>query len=561
MKPLLAPLLILASSAVLADVSSPPGSGTMLQQIQPVKPPAPSPSGTGLIIEGSGAGKLPPSAPFAIKSILISGNEKIDTRSLHALVADAEGNSITLSQLGELAARITAYYRSHGYPLARAFIPAQTIQSGIVRIEIIEARYGTINVDNTSNVSDSLLRNTLSPLQGGEVIGQAGLDRAMLLLSDIPGISANTTLKSGQQLGTSDVLMTAAPGPAVTGNITVDDYGNRYTGRPRVGGTVNWINPLHYGDVLSLRGISAGDGMNYGQVAYETLVNGQGTRLGGSFMMFHYELSGSLAPLNAHGNALEGSVWGKHPLIRSRNFNLYGQVQYGRIELRDHIDVSGIRTFRHLDNGMLSVSGDSRDTLLSGGINTWDLSWTVGQVGFDNNNARLADSLTARTQGKFSKWNAALSRLQSLTRNDGLYLAFAAQWAQDNLDSSKKMIVGGPYTVRGYDMGAVSGDSGYLGTAELRHDLGSNPFGQWQAVAFIDCAQVTVNQSAWTAGTNRATLSGAGGGINWLGPKLSWTGASRLSARAYIATPVGPVPELVGKTDSVRGWMEIGMGF
>lgn len=313
--------------------------------------------------------------------------------------------------------------------------------------------------------------------------------------------------------------------------------------------------------MLTVSGLSAGDGMNYGRAAYEMLANGRGARLGGSFMALHYELAGPLSALKARGTALVGSVWGRHPLIRSRDFNLYGQLEYDRLELRDRIDVSGIRTYRHLDNGTLSLSGDARDRLLSGGINTWSLGWTVGHVGFDNNEAQLADDMTVRTQGKFSKWNANLSRLQGLTEQDELYLAFTGQWAQDNLDSSRKMIVGGPYTVRGYDMGAVSGDTGYIGTAELRHGFGSGRFGQFQVVGFIDSAQVTVNQNVWATGTNRATLSGAGGGINWLGPKLNRVGASQLSARAYIATPVGPVPNLVGKTDSVRAWLEMGMGF
>ncbi|TAK64174.1 ShlB/FhaC/HecB family hemolysin secretion/activation protein [Methylobacter sp.] len=561
MKPLLASLLVLFPLVAPAADFVAPGAGSLLQQLQPVKPPAPSPIGPELNIEQKGGGKLPTSVPFPVKSIQISGNEKIDTQTLHALVADAEGTSITLHQLSELADRITGYYHGHGYPLARAFIPAQTIQSGMVRIEVMEARYGEIKLHNDSKVIDSLLQDTLSPLQVGQTIGQAGLDRALLLLSDIPGVAANATLKTGESVGTSDLLVNASPGPAVIGNLVVDGYGNRYTGRPRVGGTVNWINPLHHGDVLSLSGLSSGDGLNYGRLAYESLVNGQGTRLGGSYSALHYELGGSLSALNAHGSAQVGSVWGNHPLIRSRNFNLYGQLEYDRRELRDRIDVGDIRSFRHIDNGTLSVSGDARDRLLSGGINTWSLGWTVGHVGFDNQDAQLLDAATVKTQGMFSKWNANLARLQNLTERDELYLAFAGQWAQDNLDSSMKMIVGGPYTVRGYDMGAVSGDTGYIGTAELRHGLGSGRFGQFQVVGFIDSAQVTVNQNPWSAGTNRATLSGAGGGINWLGPKLNWAGAGRLSARTYIATPVGPVPDLVGKTDSVRAWMEIGMGF
>lgn len=562
MKPLFASLLALSSLSAQAVEAVAPGSGTMLQQIQPVKPPAPSPTGTGLtIIEGQGAGKLPSSAPFAVKSIQITGNDKIDTATLHALVADTEGKSITLPQLGELAARITEYYQSQGYPLARAFIPAQTIVSGMVRIEVMEARYGKIQLDNKSGVSDSLLNNTLSTLQSGQTIGQSGLDHAMLLLSDIPGVALNSTLKAGDKVGTSNLLVNASAAQAVTGNLVVDDYGNRYTGRPRVGGTVNWINPLHHGDVLSLSGLSSGGGVNYGRVSYETLVNGHGTRLGGSYSLLNYDLGGSISALKAHGTAQVASAWSKPPLIRSRDFNLYGQVQYDRMALRDRIDTSGIKTYRHIDNGTLSLSGDARDTLLSGGVNTWNLSWMGGHVGFDNPDAQAADAASSKTQGMFSKWNANLSRLQSLTQQDGLYLAFSGQWAPDNLDSSMKMIVGGPYTVRGYDMGAMSGDSGYIGTAELRHDLGSGRFGQFQAVAFIDSAQVTVNQNPWSASTNRATLSGAGGGINWLGPKLHWVGASQLSARAFVATPVGPVPELVGKTDEVRAWLEMGMGF
>jgi hemolysin activation/secretion protein len=561
MKPLLISLLILSPFTALAADFAAPGAGSMLQQLQPTQSAAPSSGNTGLTIEQKNAGQLPPSAPFTVKTLLISGNEKIDTKTLHALVADAEGQTITLPRLTELAARITGYYRDHGYPLARAFIPAQTIQSGIVRIEVMEARYGKIQLDNRSQVGNALLDDMLAPLQNEQTITQADLERSLLLLSDIPGVATQTLIKPGRKVGTSDLSVNAASTPPVSGNLTLDGYGNRYTGRPRVSGTVNWINPLHHGDILSLSGLSSGEGVNYGRLSYESLLNGHGTRLGASYLAMRYELGDSLSSLNAHGTAQAGSVWAKQPLIRSRDFNVYGQIAYERTELRDRVDAGDIRAYRHLDNGSLSLFGDARDTLLSGGVNTWSLSWTAGQVSFDNSEADLADKAIAKTQGTFSKWNTGLSRLQNLTERDGLYLAFVGQWALDNLDPSNKMIVGGPYTVRGYDMGAVSGDTAYIGTAELRHDLGANRYGQWQAVAFVDSAYVQVNQHAWTAGKNNATLSGAGAGLNWLGPKMDWAIPSRLNARAYVATPIGPTPELVGTTNSVRAWLEMGMGF
>jgi hemolysin activation/secretion protein len=134
-----------------------PGAGSILQQTQPVMPPAPSATGTGLAIEQPEGGTLPPSAPFLVKAIQLSGNAAFDTPTLHALIAEAEGKSLTLPQLGRVAARITDYYHSHGYPLGRAIIPAQTIKDGRVRIVIIEARYGQIALDNRSRVVDPLL--------------------------------------------------------------------------------------------------------------------------------------------------------------------------------------------------------------------------------------------------------------------------------------------------------------------------------------------------------------------------------------------------------------------
>ena len=553
LKPLFAALLVAFPALAAAQTAQPvaPGAGAILQQIQPVTPPAPSSTGTGLTIDRGDGAKLPPGAPFLVKTLQITGNTLFATPTLHALVADAEGKSLTLSQLGELTSRITGYYQSRGYPLARAIIPAQTIASGIVRIEVIEARYGQTSLDNRSRVNNSLLQATLSPLQSGQVIGQTGLDRTLLLLSDIPGVLVGATLKPGQTVGTSDLLVNTTPGPAVTGNVVLDNYGNRYTGRARIGGTVNVINPLQHGDVLSVTGLSSGSGLNYGRITYESLLNGQGTRVGGSYAALRYELGEPLAALKANGSARVGSLWTKHPLVRSRDANLYGQIQYDGKQLRDRVDTSGIRTDRHLDNWTLNLAGDA---LLLGGINSWNLGWTSGRVGFDDSAAQLADAATARTQGGFSKWNANLARLQSLSPKNALYLAFSGQCANTNLDSAEKMSVGGPSTVRAYDVGALSGDTGYLGTAEFRHDLGSGWNGRWQAVAFVDTARVTVNKNVWVAGTNSATLSGAGVGLNW-------EGLNQWRARAYIAKRLGSTPTLVASSASTRAWVEISKGF
>jgi hemolysin activation/secretion protein len=551
--PLAAALVIVLLPLTVHTAETVPGAGSILQQTQPALPPAPSSSGTGLAIEQPGGSTLPPSAPFLINGIQLSGNSAFASATLHALIAEAEGRSLTLQQLGQVVSRISDYYHSHGYPLARAIIPAQTIQGGLVRVEVIEARYGRVELVNRSRVVDALLQTTLATLQPGQAVAQAPLDHALLLLSDVPGVAVGATLMPGQTVGTSDLQVDTTPTSAVTGNLALDNYGNRYTGRARLGGTVSLIDPARVGDTLSLSGL-ASDDMNYGSLSYEALLDGAGTRLGGAYSALHYILGDPLAALDGHGSAEVESLWLKHPFVRTPDVNFYGQIQYDHKQLDDAIGASDLHTDRHLNDVTASLAGDLRDGLLTGGVNTWSLGWTSGRLGFDDASAQLADAETADTQGRFSLWNANVSRLQRVSQSNSLYVAISGQWSNANLDPAEKMVAGGPYTVRAYDMGILSGDSGILASAELRHELGVLLRGPLQLVAFADTEHLTINHSVWAGGPNSATLSGAGLGLNW-----SWPG--KWSAKAYVAAPVGARPALISDNDSVRVWLALSKGF
>ena len=550
----LLPATFLVLLAPLAAFAQAPNAGSILQQVRPPSIAVPPSTGPGLRIERKNEDSLPASEPFRVSTIRISGNTRFDTATLHALVADADGQTLTLPQLQERAARLAEYYHRRGYPLVQAVIPAQEIQGGVVIIEIIEARYGAIRLENHSAVRESLLRDTLSPLAGGQEIEQTALDHPLLLLSDIPGVIVNATLQPGLRAGTADLVVNLPATNAVTGSLVGDNYGNRYTGRIRGGLNLNWNNPLGNGDVLSLSGLTSGRGLNYGRLAYESLLNGAGTRAGGSYSTLHYILGDTLEDLDAHGTASVISGWVKHPFVRTRAVNLYGQFQYDQLDLRDHIDVAGIRTDRQLDNWTASMAGDERDSLGGGGITVWRFDATYGQVDFDNGAAAIADAATAGTDGSFVKLVANVGRLQKLSPTDALYFSFMGQWANTNLDSSQKMIAGGPYSVRAYDIGAVSGDLGAFGSIEFRHDLGAAFRSQWQAIAFFDSAYVKLNESAWAAGTNHANLNGAGVGINWGGPSL-WSG------KAVVAVPLGSNPSMAPSRASARVWVEISRAF
>jgi hemolysin activation/secretion protein len=542
------PLTALAQQA-------PPTSGQLLQQLLP-PPQSPPKRQPGLTIEQPLTVPATETTPFAVRRIELNGNTIFTTATLHALIADGEGRTLTLAQLQALAQRITDFYRAHGYPLARAVVPAQTLSAGVVRLRVIEARYSQIRLDNRSRVRDGLLQSILGPLQSGALVDQGALDRQLLLLNDLPGVHARAALSPGAAVGTSDLVVQAEPAPLLSGNVGMDDEGNRYTGRARVGANVALNDPLGLGDQFIASAMTSGHDMDYGRLAYELAVDGLGTRVGAAYSALGYQLGHSLADLRAHGTAGDGSLWVTQPFVRSPDDDLSGRLEVDDKRLHDDIDTTDLHDDRHIIDWTASMVADRRDTWGGGGIVTATLGVTRGHLGFDDAAAKATDAATTNTRGAFTRWDVSLSRLQSLTATTRLYLALSGQYSSRNLDSAEQFLLGGPDSVRGYAVSTLAGASGYLVTAELRHDLGIPWAGQWQGAVFVDNGGLWVNPQSWPTqtGSNHATLTSAGLGLNWAGP-AQWL------AKLQVAQPVDATPELAGRRPSTQGWIQISKGF
>lgn len=553
--------LVMTSNVIVATAhAAAPGQpdvGSILQQVQPPSAPTFTPNSPWLMFDKSDdkEKRLLSNETFFLRDIQITHNTIFDTATLTALVADALGAELNLSQLSELAARLTDYYRSHGYPLARTIIPAQTIEAGVVRLQVIEPRYGQITLENQSQIRDPLLNATLGALKSGGFVEESALDRSLLLLSDLPGIIVVPSLKRGSENGTSDLVVNTRSGPSVSGNVGLNNHGNKFTGNANLSGSMVVNNPFHRGDTLALNVLTSGPGVNYGSIAYDTLLNGYGTHLGGSTSSLRYNFSTNAAgataasALTGSGTAQVTSLWLKQALLRSRETNVYGQLKYDHLVLRDHLDAGGsiVATDRHLENVTASLSGDFRDSWLTADMTSWSLDTTLGQLVFDDAAAQATNAASTNTSGRFSKLSASLLHIKNLGDRRELMLSFKGQLAGANLDSSQKMVAGGPYSVRAYAAGTLSGDEGYFLSAEFKQPLGVALSGQWTATAFIDTATMTINKKTWPMLTseNHATLSGVGLGINWAGP-------NQYTATAYVATPIGAKSPLVGSIKSTQ---------
>jgi hemolysin activation/secretion protein len=547
-KPLIIALLALSSSAF---AQQPPNAGSQMQQIPPV--PAPQKMEPSVVVEPLKAPDVPDSASMKIvvKSLSVTGAQVYSEAELIALAEFIPGSELTLADLRGMAAKIAGHYRRNGYFVAQAYLPVQDIKDGAVTIAVIEGRYGRVTLNNQTNLSDGLANSYLDGINSGDVIQSDPLENRLLLLSDLPGVKINSTLVPGASVGASDLIVNVTPGPRVSGEVDLDNAGNRYTGEYRLGATVNLNNMAGLGDVASLRAMTSGSGLNYVRGSYQMQF---GKATGGvAYSVLEYRLGKEFESLRAHGTAKIASIYGSYPLIRSRNDNLNAGLTYEDKTFQDKEDVTPSVTDKKAHVLLASLYGDHRDGLGGGGLSGYSLTWSTGDIDIQTLTARIIDAATAKTNGHFDKLGFTAMRLQTITERVSLYAGITGQFASKNLDSSEKMELGGMYGVRAYPEGEAYADEGYVVHLEARYLLpkfSETLPGQMHLIGFVDTGSVKTHKDPWVAGPNTRTLSGIGIGLNW-------AEANNFLARVYYAVKLGNEKPTSAPDESGRLWFQL----
>ena len=527
-----------------------PNAGSQIQQI----PPAPTlqkalpeiriERGTAPAVSGAAEVKI------LVRSLRVTGARAYSEADLIAITGFKPGTELTLTELRGLASKITAHYAKNGYFVAQAFLPAQGIKDNTVTIAVSEGQYGKIILRNQTNISDAQANSLLGGLNSGDPITNDPLESRLLLLSDIPGVNVTSTLVPGAVPGTSDLMVDLTPGKRVSGSIDADNAGNRYTGEYRVGATVNLNNPLGLGDVASLRAVTSGSGLNYARASYQVPF-GRAT-VGVAYSKLHYELGKEFAPLRANGEADVASIYGIYTLVRSRDTNIYAQLGYDDKTFQDRIDSIPSVTDRKIGVLTTSLYGNHRDNFGGGGLNSFSLGLSAGNLNIQTPAALAADAVTARSNGHYNRFAFGAARLQRVTDAVSLYASIGGQVASKNLDSSEKMELGGMNGVRAYPVGEALGDQGYLVNLEARlllpNTSQSYP-GQVHLIGFVDGGSVTINKNPWTVGDNQRNLGAYGVGASWSEP-------GNFLVRTYYARKLGNERAISAPDKSGRFWIQ-----
>lgn len=556
-------LLMLVHGPTRAQLG--PDAGSIMRETEQLRAPQ-VPSLSPRAVPEAPAKPDPDALSFVVKQYDFTGVTLVPIARLREVLKPWTGKEITFEDLQRALTAVATFYQDEGW-YVRPQLPAQDIVGGVITINVIEGKLGKVEPELNDDMPLSAQRVEkflTQRQQQGDPLSMSELSRAITILNEQPGVSAQAALAPSDDPGASDVIVSATRLPAVSGTLQADNWGAKSTGYYRVTGNANWNNPGGYGDQLQAN-VMASEGTLYGRLAYNAPVGYDGWRANASFSALQYKLLGEFATLNNKGWATTTTLGVTYPLLREATSNLTLSMNASNAEYDNSYSLEGdtLETKRRVTIGSIGLTGDDADSWMGGGFSLGGLTLTSGYTNLAGTRVnQIADRIGANTQGTFATLAGNGARLQRITDSTSLWISFSGQSASQNLDSSQKFSLGGPQGVRAYPVYEATGDQGWLGTVEARWDFYQGA----QASVFYDMGWIQqfksvghLQEAALQAlGPNTYNLKGWGVG-------LSYNYDNLVSMKVMMASRIGsnpganPVTGLDGDgtNDKTRFWFNV----
>jgi hemolysin activation/secretion protein len=414
-----------------------------------------------------------------LKSIQIEGMSSFKEKDVKHTYKEYLKKEISLTDVYDIAKRITEIYRTNGYFLSIAYLPEQRIKNGIVIIKVIEGYIGKVEMPKEI-IKYKLITNYVNQILKEKPLKIKKLENFLLTLKNLPTYSVSGTLSPStdpieSKKGAVNLTITATKKPA-KGELSIDNFSSRFAGPEQV-------SLFHSQSLLPLQNttIAASNtvklkNMNYFMASHSIAVTPD----------VSWKIDGNLSK-----NSPEFTL--KSMDIKSKSKGLSIAIDYQIIRQRQEN-----LSFRLSMNGRDSNSTSHDLPLTKDKIRTIKFSSTYDMLDQNNNYYRFNATFTkgidclnsskpnqaniSRSLAKpnFSKLELSFVNLHKLTAKWLLQINLAGQYAMNPLYSSEEFGYGGQSYGRAFDSSDITGDHGVAGLLELTY----NGFKDWKLMTF-----------------------------------------------------------------------------
>ena len=459
----------------------------------------------------------PPQIRVMIRKIQVEGSTVFSAEELAKVTAPYENRELSTNDLEELRRALTLLYVNKGYVNSGAVIPDQTLQNGVVTIQIIEGKLTDIQIEGTKYFLPFYFEDRIALSSGPPLNINPLKEKLQLLLQDPRTERLNTELKPGLKPGEGVLHVQVEEASPFNAWIEFNNFQSPTVGESRGLGNIAVQNPFGLGDAFRF---------TYGQskglqplieANYIIPLTARDTTLELNFRFNDFNVvTKPFDDLDIKTKSQIYKIALRQPVYRTLNDEVALSLIGEHLENQSFLGGTGF-SFQPgaTSNGKAIVSAlrfgqewihrESNQVLavrsrFSVGLNVLDAT----------NNKQNSDD----PDGEFFVW---LGQAQYVRRVDPLGIEFLGgltlQIANDSLFALEQFAVGGRYSVRGYWENYLVRDNAFLFNLESRIPMFPDFFGPKVSVAlapFIDVGR------SWEAKRNTPdpqTLASIGTGI------------------------------------------------
>lgn len=425
-------------------------------------------------------------------------------------------------QLESIAAEVTRHYRERGLFLARAVIPEQDVEDGVVTLRFVPGRIGELRVANNKVFDDKLLRQPFADTVG-KIVTRDQVEEAFYLLNDRRGLSAYGFFSPGQQPGETALNIQVTEEHRWHFRVRADNHGSRFTGDERIYAVMDRYNVTGRGDSLSVGALHSFDPSNatLGRLEYRLPVSDDQRRtlsITTDYNDFSVEAPGNNAinDLQISGFNRSNTIGVSHYFNRSRALNKSAAVFFADKETKTEAAID------------LGPGASAR-------ARTAAYKYHIDGIQEDKNRMGIAsatltygdrvDDVGGNEDGYYWKLFADASLLQlfpsPFDEKAQDRVVISSQWLYSDhaLPSFEQLSLGGTQAVKAFTAGDFTVDRGvYIGAEyffplpkALQFEAFNKPSKDWlQIAAFVDLAYGDVVNNVPGSNNDWAHLSGWG---------------------------------------------------
>lgn len=452
---------------------------------------------------------------FNFGGVVLEGASEYNDDDLLPLYQDMIGSEITLADLYGVANRMTLKYRNDGFILTQVVVPPQTIEDGIARLQVVEGYIDNVIIQggDEGNFALDMVRSYASRISTGGAMNVADMERQLLLINDLPGVNARSVISpSATTPGAADLLIIVERDPfdAILG---VNNHGSKFLGPWQGTGAASFNSILGLNEQITTQAVLAPDSgieLAFGSVGYEQPVGPWGTKLSVTGSITDTDPGFTLSPFEVEGLSRSISVKATHPVVRSRDTNVFARLlgEWRNVESENNVELTRKDRIRAVRAG---VQVEFLERLLGTAVNTLDLEVSKGLDIMGASDKGDANMTRAAGDPQFTKANLQVQRLQRITNTINILFAGRAQIASNALLSSEEFGIGGISTIRGFSPSEAVGDDGIAGKVELQWKTPIKPV-PVQVFGFLDSGRAW-NKDATTSAAKRNSLTSTGAGV------------------------------------------------